>query len=517
MSSKNIQHAADANFARETVRYTTGTGGQLIINIQRMSDSFLSTRLNQATSRNAADSSAYQSTSQIDKLITSSTMTSEGKYENLLQSSITQMSSSWDGLLVKDTPSARKSIIADLDQVRININDMANSLQQQQKLINNQIKASTDESNEILKQVAELNDLISKTDPGDTLNDLLNKQSALIYDLSVHLDINSRFSNDGTARIELKSGMTLVDGKKYRDIEVGSSEFSNDYSIFVNGKKVSDNPELLGGTVGGQLMVRDGELAEAQRKLGLMSASMVNVYNNANRQGFTADGEKGKDILTPITAGALSSSNNIGDSNLFIKINPDDTKQLTAEPLKVVKTPTGYEVYNNNSDTLISSFSDLPLKVNGMEISLSTGVVMAGDEFLIDPLRVAASKFEVIAGPDDIAISANHPVVSGDNGNIQNFISARDEKIMFNGTATISEGLATIYVDISINSATALSRMQTSKSIHDSASGEWGAYSGVNLEEERISLLGYEKNYQAASKIVQSSQKMWSSILDVIG
>ena len=517
VASKNIQHADDTNFARETVKFTTGSGGQLVVNIQRMSDSFLSSRLNMATSRNAADSSAYDLASKIDKLITGSTTTEDGKYENLFQSSITKMSSSWDGLLVEDTPSTRKTIIADIDQVRVNINDMAHSLHQQQDAINSQIKTSTSDANTLLKQTAELNNQISKTPPGNSLNDLLNRQESLVHDLSKQLDVNTRFGSDGTVRIELKSGMTLVDGDKYRDLKIGKSEFSNDYSVFVNGKIVSDNPKLLGGTIGGQLEVRSSALAEAQRKIGLMAATITSAYNEANRKGFTADNQPGKDLFASITAGASPSKDNLGDSNLLIAIDPKGYNELTADSYTLTKTPTGYELYNNSTKALVTSSADLPIKVNGLDISLSTGAVMSGDSFLIDPMKTAAEKFEVVGTDNDIAISSKSPAINGDNGNVSSFINVRNNKIMFNGSSTLAEGLASIFVDIGINSATALSQKQTSSSIYNSANEEWGAYSGVNLGDERISLLGYEKNYQAASKIVQTSQKLWSSILEVIG
>ncbi|KJG57178.1 hypothetical protein UA38_11430 [Photobacterium kishitanii] len=515
VTSKNIQHADDTNFARETVKFTTGSGGQLIVNIQRMSDSFLSSRLNMATSRSAAGSSVYDVASKIDKLITGSTEI-DGKYENIFQSSITKMSSSWDGLLVDDTPSTRKTIIADIDQVRVNINDMARSLHQQQDTINSQIKTSTSDANTLLKQTAELNNQISKTPPGNSLNDLLNRQESLVRDLSKQLDVNTRFGSDGTVRIELKSGMTLVDGDKYRDLKIGKSEFSNDYSVFVNGKIVSDNPELLGGTIGGQLEVRSGALAEAQRKIGLMAATITSAYNEANRKGFTADNQPGKDLLAPITAGALPSKDNLGDSNLLVTIDPKGYKELTADSYTLTKTPTGFELYNNSTKVVTSS-AGLPIKVDGLDISLSTGVMMTGDSFLIDPMRTAAEKFEVVGIANDIAISSKSPAVHGDNGNVSSFINVRNNKIMFNGSSTLAEGLASVFVDIGINSATALSQKQASSSIYHSAEEEWGAYSGVNLGHERISLLGYEKNYQAASKIVQTSQKLWSSILEVIG
>ncbi|PSU85087.1 hypothetical protein C0W42_21590 [Photobacterium kishitanii] len=516
VASKNIQHADDTNFARETVKFTTGSGGQLIVNIQRMSDSFLSSRLNMATSRSAADSSAYDVASKIDKLITGSTTTAGGKYENLLQSSITQMSSSWDGLLVEDTPSTRKTIIADIDQVRVNINDMARSLHQQQDAINSQIKTSTSDANTLLKQTAELNNQISKTPSGNSLNDLLNRQESLVRDLSKQLDVNTRFGSDGTVRIELKSGMTLVDGDKYRDLKVGKSEFSNDYSVSVNGKIVSDNPELLGGTIGGQLEVRSGALAEAQRKIGLMAATITSAYNEANRKGFTVDNQPGKDLFAPITAGASPSKDNLGDSNLLIAIDPKGYPALTADSYTLTKTPTGFELYNNSTKVVTSS-AGLPIKVDGLDISLSTGVVMTGDSFLIDPMKTAAEKLEIVGTDNDIAISSKSPVVNGDNGNVSSFINVRNNKIMFNGSSTLTEGLASIFVDIGMNSATALSQKQTASSIYASANEEWSAYSGVNLGDERISLLGYEKNYQAASKIVQTSQKLWSSILEVIG
>lgn len=200
-----------------------------------------------------------------------------------------------------------------------------------------------------------------------------------------------------------------------------------------------------------------------------------------------------------------------------VLIDPKGYNELTADSYTLTKTPTGYELYNNSTKALVTSSADLPIKVNGLDISLSTGAVMSGDSFLIDPMKTAAEKFEVVGTDNDIAISSKSPAINGDNGNVSSFINVRNNKIMFNGSSTLAEGLASIFVDIGINSATALSQKQTSSSIYNSANEEWGAYSGVNLGDERISLLGYEKNYQAASKIVQTSQKLWSSILEVIG
>jgi flagellar hook-associated protein 1 FlgK len=52
--------------------------------------------------------------------------------------------------------------------------------------------------------------------------------------------------------------------------------------------------------------------------------------------------------------------------------------------------------------------------------------------------------------------------------------------------------------------------------VHDSLQSQRDAISGVNIDEESISLLDYQRQYQAAARVISTVDQMTQSLLSLL-
>jgi flagellar hook-associated protein 1 FlgK len=122
-----------------------------------------------------------------------------------------------------------------------------------------------------------------------------------------------------------------------------------------------------------------------------------------------------------------------------------------------------------------------------------------------------------IGNTNDIAAAGSSTSGVGDNSNIQKMIALQTAATLKgNGGAmnyqsayaTIVNQIGSKTRELEITSTSANSILsQADKAIQD--------MSGVNLDEEAASLLRYQQAYQAAGKVIQISQQMFDSLLQI--
>ncbi|SHH48775.1 flagellar hook-associated protein FlgK [Ferrimonas marina] len=514
-AAKNIQFSSDPNFARESVRFSTGLGGQLVVASERMADAFLNQRL--GDSRSALSYTTLYSTqaSFTDKLVTGVVMDADGNYNNPLSYNTTEYLLSFERLMIDDNPSNRELVLNAMATMAYTFNSTSESLEAQIDVLNSQIGTEVQRTNQLMDQLARVNETILATPAGGQDPTLLNQRDALLAELSGLVDVQVRFYDNGTTRVELKNGMPLVDKDLVNHMSVGPGQFGNDPEIYVGNFQVSEYPNVLGGSLGAAVATREEVVEDTIRQLGLLALTLVNASNEINNNGYTSAGVNGPDLFAQMMGYGVAGSGNTGNAQINLTFAHADTQSLKADPMVLTRTPTGFEVRDANTGALLSSSAGLPVVVNGVTIDMPAGAANNGDEFYLDPMRDVAQQMTVVATADDIAAAANLPVVDGDNGNLLAFAGLKNQPIMGGGESTITEGFSIAFSEIGTKASGAQSRMTTAESILNSTLAEQQALSGVVLEEEQISLIQFEQLYQASSKIIQTSQGMFNSLLGV--
>jgi flagellar hook-associated protein 1 FlgK len=118
------------------------------------------------------------------------------------------------------------------------------------------------------------------------------------------------------------------------------------------------------------------------------------------------------------------------------------------------------------------------------------------------------------ANGDTFTIAPN-PAGGKDGRNAQAISNLVTTKSMGNGTLTLTDSYANYVNDIGnqTNQIQASSKSQTSLVTQITTAQQ--AISGVNINEEAANLLQYQQLYQANSKVIQTAQTLFQTILGI--
>jgi len=124
--------------------------------------------------------------------------------------------------------------------------------------------------------------------------------------------------------------------------------------------------------------------------------------------------------------------------------------------------------------------------------------------FDYDPSNPAGS-FKVSDGfkPKDLALGATG-TGPGDNTNLTVLLEMKDGLL---GAYNSLVG------ELAIKSGEALSSAKASKTVAENALAQRDSVSGVNLDEEGISLMKYQQSYNANSKVISMADELFSTLL----
>ncbi|MGS0682825.1 flagellar hook-associated protein FlgK [Shewanella sp. 125m-7] len=321
----------------------------------------------------------------------------------------------------------RDSLLTSANQLANSVNQMQGHLDGQMTQTNDQISAVTDRINEISNELGSINRELMKSQGQDM--QLLDKQDALILELSEYASVNVVPLESGAKSIMLGGSMMLVSGEM--SMQMGTKQgdpYPNELQITAQSgnKSMVVDATKLGGQLGALVNYRDESLIPSQMELGQFALGVSDAFNQAQAQGFDLNGQVGANIFTDINdpsmqlgrVGALSS--NTGTANLSVNI--DDVGDLTGNSYELKFTaPSTYEL----KDAASGNITPLTLNgtnlegANGFSINIDAGALASGDTFEIRPTSSAAASLSVEM-TDGKGIAAAGTKITADAANTGN-------------------------------------------------------------------------------------------------
>lgn len=104
---------------------------------------------------------------------------------------------------------------------------------------------------------------------------------------------------------------------------------------------------------------------------------------------------------------------------------------------------------------------------------------------------------------------------NGDNGNALQLGKVQTLKTLMGGSATFGDGYATLVSGVGNKTRELAAGAASQQLLVDNATAARESMSGVNLDEEAASLLRYQQAYQAAGRVIQIADEMFSTILSI--
>ena len=293
-ASNNISSYNVAGYTRQTTimaqaNSTLGAGGWVgngvyVSGVQREYDAFITNQLRAAQTQSSGLTARYEQMSKIDNMLSTSTSSLATQMQDFFTSLQTLVSNAED-------PAARQALIGKSEGLVNQFKTTDQYLRDQDKQVNIAIGASVDQINNYAKQIASLNDQISRltgVGAGASPNNLLDQRDQLVSELNQIVGVEVSVQDGGTYNITMANGYSLVQGSTARQLAAvpSSAAPSRTTVAYVDGTAGNiEIPEKLlnTGSLGGILTFRSQDLDQTRNTLGQLALAFAEAFNTQHK------------------------------------------------------------------------------------------------------------------------------------------------------------------------------------------------------------------------------------------
>jgi flagellar hook-associated protein 1 FlgK len=530
-ASNNISSYNVAGYTRQTTimaqaNSTLGAGGWVgngvyVSGVQREYDSFITNQLRAAQNQSSGLTTRYEQMSKIDNLLSSKTSSISTSMQGFFTSLQTLVSNAED-------PAARQALIGKADGLVNQFRTTDQYLRDQDKQVNTAIKASVDQINNYSKQIASLNDQISRltgVGAGASPNDLLDQRDQLVSDLNKLVGVEVSVQDGGTYNVTMANGYSLVQGSNARQLAAvpSSADPTRTTVAYVDG--VAGNveiPEKLidTGSLGGLMTFRSQELDQTRNTLGQLALAFADAFNTQHKEGFDANGDAGKDFFAIGGPSVLSNTKNTGTGSLTAKVT--DSSAVQATDYNITFDGTDWQVTRLADNTSFkATVTGGKMSFDGLEITVGAGA-KANDSFTVKPvgnvivdMKVAVTDESKIAMAEVSKndIDPDKDKGKSDNRNDQKLLDLQTKATV--GNKTFNDAYATLVSDVGNKTATLKTSATTQNNVVTQLSNQQQSISGVNLDEEYGNLQRYQQYYLANAQVLQTANSLFDALLNI--
>lgn len=425
------------------------------------------------------------------------------------------------------------SLAGDIKDFRQRMLDVGNDFDKK-------IRVAADEVNRLTREIAAINIRVASIEAGGTTGTeavgLRDDRLTLLNELATYLDIRVQESPTGTATVFLGGDYLVSDGIS-RDVRAEQSVNEGKFNtqlIMVD----TDAPlQVNGGTVGGLIESRDkviqGTLDEfddyvaqmidrvnaihsqgqgtkgfseitSTRKVSSSSTELENAglprpVENGSFQIQTHDSVSGqsKTYTIPIDMDGLGS-----DTNLLMLVDSinNDVGGLTASV-----TADNQLSIISESETITFSFQN---DTSGILNALGMNTFFTGE----DSFNIAVND---VIKKDPTLLAASNEGVGRTTGNAVKLSEALDAPVAEWGGKSVRDLYEGMAVRLTQEASAVTTRNEGYRNYYSTLESKHLSISGVNLDEEAVKLINYQRAYQASSRVIATSNELLGYLMEL--
>lgn len=480
--------------------------------------------------------------------------------ETGLNNILSEFWSAWSDLSNNpDGAAERESLLAQSENLISTIKEMSANLKSYQDTLNTDIQNAVGEVNSILSQIADLNARITNVEAGGTTNanDLRDSRDELVNQLNQYMDVSYSEDNEtGQYSVYVNGGTPLVLGNTSYSLSCERNAVTGNTDVIwkgVSGNTVNLTDDLEGGEIAGWINVRDNYISEYSDSLNTLAGEIIWQVNSLHSEGtglssvssmtgtvtiddadaaidgtdasgdytyafgdrftdggsfdivvYDADGNATRSTVT-LANGAtvndlIDQINAIDGMNA--SVNSDGYFELRADTdctFAIASSSTG-EPNNAMAILGVNTYFTYDLDDGDFAETMEVNSVLKDDTDLI------------AAG----TLDSDNQVAAGDNRIALAIYNLQDTEIEMDGSSTtIDAYYAALVSQVGIDSENAQSNESYNSSLLNEYTTQLESVTGVNLDEEMVDLLKYQRSYQAAAKIITAADEMLQTLLSM--
>ncbi|MCH5257421.1 MAG: flagellar hook-associated protein FlgK [Lachnospiraceae bacterium] len=471
--------------------------------------------------------------------------------------------------------STKKQFISTIQSMTDYFNNMYGNLQNLQSDVNDEIKMRVDKINSIAQEIATLNQQINVIEvTGVTANELRDKRDLLLDELSGIVDIEvseiplydqaGNMSGANRLILRIAGEQTLVDSESYNQLmcvartdgeRVNQCDIDGLYDIYwLNGMEFGLYNKSMGGELKGLIQLRDGNNGEYFN--GTITDLHYNVDTTKVTINTTADylDSMSKCKLSD-TGGKIVLGNQVyyytdwtydGDGNYTFTIDNKKSEEPLINGKMGMEAYIGAEIDYQGVPYFIAQMNewlrDFSQALNNIFTEGYTadnkdaGILLTGnyrtgtgqysEAELNDSRRngkgyyyMTAENVSILAeldkDPSKLGTrSVDDPTQEDECEQVKKVISLLSDTNQFSFRGRNAGGfLECVLSDIALNAKNADTFYKTYASLEVSIDNQRISISGVDEDEEALSLVKYENSYTLASKMIQVLTEIYDRLI----
>ena len=424
------------------------------------------------------------------------------------------------------------------------------------------ISTTIDEINLKASEIADLNQKIIEAEGGGAhANDFRDARDLAVKDLSLMIDVNTYEADNGSVNVSLNGGGSLVNGSHSPDLSTMVNDAGYKDVVWASDPTVSISGSITGGKLKGWLEVRDVLIPEYKQNLedlvnGIKGVESTDVITGAASTLSAGDyfaisspttpaatdynvwysidgagvGPGGNAIEVAISTGDTAAQvaaktaeaiggefDGSGNSVFDVSVTGSATLSIanvvagdaTDSVDSAAGTDTGFTITKRTDGGAGVNY----LHGNGFDLNGNSGGnffsgTLAGNDFAVDAaIAVDANK---------IAASGTAAGAPGDNSNAIAIAELQNASMMNANTTTFDDFYNSMISSIGndVRHASMNHDHHTSMASHLENYRE--SISGVSLDEEMVSLVQFQLGYNAAAKLISTTDELLHTLVNMV-
>ncbi|NIA22374.1 MAG: hypothetical protein GWP05_10520, partial [Anaerolineaceae bacterium] len=401
------------------------------------------------------------------------------------------------------------------------------------------VQLAVREVNRLARGIADSNAQVVSAERGQvgSAAGLRDAREGMVRQLSELVRIRTNEQSNGQLNVVV-GNQSLVDGRRSRDL---TTRLVGDRNLQIHEVRFADNDELLsltGGALQGQALSRDQLLGEQIDSLDRTAQALILETNllhaegigllppgTLRSEGFVTDAaaalnsaEAGLSSLPQHGSFLIHVTNSASGLTETTAVNvdldglgSDDSLSSLAAKLDAIANidarvdATGHLVIEGAGGEVQISFTEdtsrllAGLGVNSFFSGHDSATIGLADAVAADPGRVAAGL-------------TDRP---GDNANALRLAALGEASLESLGNSSLLQHHQMSVTRLAVSTAAARSANTATQSFLATMQDEREAVSGVNLDEEAVNLIRYQKAYVAAARFMSVMNDMLDELMDI--
>jgi flagellar hook-associated protein 1 len=536
VAANNIANADTPGYVRETLVQTPGptqriggliTGSGVVVQgVVRKVDTFLQQRLRSAASDVASGSAQEGAYVDLESIIGELSDTD-------LSSSLADFFNSLNDVLNQpEDVAVRNLAVLTGGNLTGQIREMDSRVRELSNTADQQLVNAADEVNQLVTQVAKLNKQIVEAEEGGAIISdavgLRDKRDAALEELANLVNINAVEEASGAVNVFVDGDYLVFDGTT----QLVTAETAMDRGVSVTALRLSKSQGLLrasAGEIAGLITARDDILGGFLNQLESFTGNLIYEFNkvHASGQGLTGYSEllsqySVADATRPLDEAGLAFTPTHGSfqvtvtdtetgakstHDVFVRLSglEDDTtltsltKSLDAiDGLSADISADGQLSLNAESDHQEFSFGN---DTSGVLAALGLNTFFSGTDARNIGITAAVAH-------DVTKLAISRGGIGEDTHNGELLANLLNTPLESDNGLSLAQRYEQWMGETAQASALSQSIAEGYRSFHDTLESKHLGLSGVSLDEEAVNLMAYQRNYQAAAKVISTISEM---------